>query len=91
VTPARHDSISSSSFPKIKAAAGAPHHPYGRDFEHSDVEPGDEDDDDDENPCGREGIQPLTTRHVVLASIVGSSHVSLGASQTFLLGCRQMF
>jgi Ino eighty subunit 2 len=44
----------------------------------SDVESEDEDDD----PRGGEGKRPLTTRQAVLASVVGSSHVSLGASQT---------
>jgi Ino eighty subunit 2 len=51
----------------------------------SDVE-SEEDDDDDEHPRGGEGKRPLTTRQAVLASVVGSSHVSLGASQTFLPG-----
>lgn len=44
----------------------------------SDVESEDEDDD----PRGGEGKRPLTTRQAVLASVVGSSHVSLGAFRT---------
>jgi hypothetical protein len=54
----------------------------------SDVE-SEEDDDDDEHPRGGEGKRPLTTRQAVLASVVGSSHVSLGASQTFQPGYGQ--
>jgi len=42
----------------------------------SDIES--EDDDEDDHP--RDGKRPLTTRQAVLASVVGSSHVSLGAS-----------
>jgi hypothetical protein len=58
-----------------------------KDFKESDIESEDED-DDDEHPRGGEGKRPLTTRQAVLASVVGSSHVSLGAfeSQTFPLG-----
>jgi Ino eighty subunit 2 len=47
----------------------------------SDVE---SEDDDDEQPRGADGKRPLTTRQAVLASVVGSSHVSLGASLHFL-------
>jgi Ino eighty subunit 2 len=50
-----------------------------KDFKDSDVE-SEDDDDDDEHPRGGEGKRPLTTRQAVLASVVGSSHVSLGAS-----------
>ena len=56
----------------------------------SDLE-SEEDDDDDEPPRGGEGKRPLTTRQAVLASVVGSSHVSLGASQDFATGLRVMF
>ena len=58
-----------------------------KDFKESDVE-SEDDDDDDEHPRGGEGKRPLTTRQAVLASVVGSSHVSLGVFefQTFLLG-----
>ncbi len=52
----------------------------------SDIESEDED-DDDEHPRGGEGKRPLTTRQAVLASVVGSSHVSLGTSRIFLSGC----
>ena len=41
----------------------------------SDVE---SEDDDDEHPRDADGKRPLTTRQAVLASVVGSSHVSLG-------------
>ena len=61
------------------------HHPKDKDLD-SDVESEDED-DDDEHPRGAgEGKRPLTTRQAVLASVVGSSHVSLGASRDFF--CR---
>ncbi len=43
----------------------------------SDIE---SEDDDDDQPRGGDGKRPLTTRQAVLASVVGSSHVSLGAS-----------
>jgi Ino eighty subunit 2 len=42
----------------------------------SDVE---SEDDDDDQPRG-DAKRPLTTRQAVLASVVGSSHVSLGHS-----------
>lgn len=47
----------------------------------SDVE-SEDDDDDDEHPRAGGGKRPLTTRQAVLASVVGSSHISLGTSQT---------
>ena len=43
----------------------------------SDIE---SEDSDDDRPRGIDGKRPLTTRQAVLASVVGSSHVSLGAS-----------
>ena len=36
-------------------------------------------DSDADRPRGADGKRPLTTRQAVLASVVGSSHVSLGA------------
>lgn len=47
----------------------------------SDIES--EDDDDDEQPRRGDGKRPLTTRQAVLASVVGSSHVSLGVFFSF--------
>ena len=68
--------------PRVRRAATK-----DKDFKESDVE-SEDDDDDDEHPRGGEGKRPLTTRQAVLASVVGSSHVSLGVFefQTFLLG-----
>jgi hypothetical protein len=37
-----------------------------------------EDDDGDDHPSGGDGKRPLTTCQAILASVVGSSHVSLG-------------
>jgi Ino eighty subunit 2 len=46
----------------------------------SDIE---SEDSDADRPRGADGKRPLTTRQAVLASVVGSSHVSLGASPSF--------
>jgi Ino eighty subunit 2 len=46
----------------------------------SDIE---SEDSDGDRPRGADGKRPLTTRQAVLASVVGSSHVSLGASLRF--------
>jgi Ino eighty subunit 2 len=62
--------------PRVRRAANK-----DKDFKESDVESEDDDDDDEHLRVG-EGKRPLTTRQAVLASVVGSSHVSLGAFES---------
>jgi Ino eighty subunit 2 len=47
-----------------------------------------ESEDDDDQPRGG-AKRPLTTRQAVLASVVGSSHVSLGACTLFVTRSQQ--
>jgi hypothetical protein len=88
--PARHDpdSRSRSSFPPNPKTASRRVVYKDKDSKDSDIE-SEDNDDDDEHPRSEEGKRPLTTHRAVLASVVGSSHVSLGASQNFLLCCWQ--
>ena len=58
--------------------------------EDSDFESDDED-EHDEHPRYGEGKRSLTTRQVMLASVVGPSHVSLGAISDLPAGFRASF